>query len=367
MDVPQAVPGVPALASISTRTSHVCGLTPAGEAWCWGENSLGQLGDGTSAPRANPVKVTGDLRFSQIAAGGGFTCAVALTGLAYCWGAGALGQAGLELCGSVGTTPCAKSPLLVGARPVTAVAAGVRHACVIDSAGAAWCWGFNFLGEVGSTAYGENVVAPRRVSGANVYASIGAGDSFTCAMTTAGSAWCWGAGGRGELGRAVPACNSVSVFTNTCSAVPVAVNTTAVFSTLSVGMSHSCALTSAGVAHCWGDNGQGQLGTKDFVNPIDPVVAQGGMTFASIGASLGTTCGTPSAGVTVCWGLNVFGELGIGTRQELSTTPLPTSGARRFSSFAGADYHYCALTADGATWCWGLGRGGELGTGPLLP
>jgi alpha-tubulin suppressor-like RCC1 family protein len=316
------------------------------------------------------VKVAGLLRFSAIATGAGFTCAVESSGPAYCWGSGAtgqLGQPGPDLCGSTGTIACAKSPLRVGTRTVTAIAAGIRHACVVDSAGAAWCWGFNFLGEVGSTAYGETVTAPRQVSGANVFASIGAGDSFTCALTVAGKAWCWGAGGRGELGRSVPACNSVAGFVNYCSAVPVAANTTASFTTLSVGQTHSCGLTAAGVAHCWGDNGQGQLGTKTFENPLVPVVAQSGMSFTTIGASLGTTCGTPTSGTSVCWGINVFGKLGIGSRQDLSTTPLPISGGRRFTSFAGGMQHYCALTADGQAWCWGLGRDGQLGAGALLP
>lgn len=358
VDVPQAVPDVPALASISTLTTHACGLTPAGEAWCWGDNGLGQLGDGSDAPRARPVRVAGDLRFSKIAAGGGFTCAVETSGAPYCWGAGATGQPGPDLCGSTGTIRCAKSPVLVGVRSVTAVAAGLRHACVVDGNGAAWCWGFNFLGEVGSTAYGLTVSAPRRVGGAAVFAAIGAGDSFTCALTTTGGAWCWGAGGRGELGRPVPVCNSVAGFANHCSAVPVAASTSAAFATLSVGRSHSCALTATGVAQCWGDNGQGQLGTRGFEKPLAPVVAHGGTSFATLGASGGATCGTPSSGTSVCWGLNVFGKLGTGTRQELSTTPLPISGGRRFTAFAGGEHHYCALTADGAAWCWGRWRHG---------
>jgi alpha-tubulin suppressor-like RCC1 family protein len=367
VDVPQTVPGVPPLTSITTMTSHACGLTATGEAWCWGDNSSGQLGDGTDAPRNAPVRVAGNLRFSSIAAGGGFTCAIDLSSVAYCWGAGALGQQGPETCGINGSAPCARSPLRVGSRLVTVVAAGLRHACVVDTDGAAWCWGFNFLGEAGSTAYGENVPLPRRVSGSNVFAAIEAGESFTCALTTQGQAWCWGAGSRGELGRPVPICNSVAGFANYCSAVPVPVNTSATFTRLSSGHSHSCALTAAGTAHCWGDNGQAQLGTTTFDRPVAPVVAQGGTSFQAIGASGGATCATPTSGPSVCWGLNLFGKLGIGTRQDLSPTPLPMAGGRRFTAFAGGEHHFCALTADGIAWCWGSGRNGQLGTGPLAP
>ena len=144
-------------------------------------------------------------------------------------------------------------------------------------------------------------------------------------------------------------------------------NTSATFAALSVGISHGCALTAAGVAQCWGDNGQGQLGNSRFENPSAPLVAQNGMTFTTIGASGAATCGTPTSGASVCWGLNTFGKLGIGTRQDLSTTPLPISGGRRYTSFAGGEFHYCALTADGVAWCWGLGRDGQLGNGPMLP
>jgi alpha-tubulin suppressor-like RCC1 family protein len=366
---PVAVPGVPPLASISAMVSHTCALTPAGEAWCWGDNSLGQLGDGTDQPRGGPVKVAGGIRFSSISVGSVFTCALAVDGTAYCWGsgaAGALGQPAPERCGAQ-QVQCAKAPLPLAGRSFTAVASGMRHVCALDRAGAAFCWGFNFLGEVGSTAYGETIATPTRVPGSNTFASIGAGDAFTCALTTAGAAWCWGSGNRGELTRPVGSCGSVAGFTNVCSPVPVPVNTAASFTSLSVGSSHVCGLTTAGTALCWGDNGQGQLGTGTFDNRGAPFVAQNGMTFATINASGAVTCGTPAAGASVCWGLNLFGKLGVGTRIELSTKPLAIQGDRHFVSFAGGATYVCALDAAGAAFCWGSGREGQLGTGEMLP
>ena len=130
---------------------------------------------------------------------------------------------------------------------------------------------------------------------------------------------------------------------------------------------HACAITPAGIALCWGDNGQGQLGTGTFDQNDRPVIAQNGMVFDAIDASGAATCGTPKGSASVCWGLNLAGKLGVGTRIELSTTPLPIDGGRRFVSFAGGQDYVCALDAAGAAYCWGGGRMGQLGSGEMLP
>lgn len=366
---PVGVPSVPPLVSLATQMNHTCGLTSVGEAWCWGDNSAGQLGDGTDQPRGGPVRVAGNVNFRTIAVGATFTCGLAQDGIAYCWGngvAGQLGQTGPELCAQ-GTMRCARSPLAISGFTFTAIAVGRSHACGIASTGATFCWGFNSFGETGSTLYGETVPVPGMVPGGKVFTSLAAGDSFTCALTAAGRAYCWGAGDRGELGRPVPVCTTILSFENHCSATPVPVITSATFTMLSVGNSHSCALTPSGVAQCWGDNGQGQLGAGGYANSAEAVVAQSGKSWSTINASGAVTCGTPPSGPSACWGLNLFGKLGIGTRLELSTIPLAIAGNHRFVSFAGGQYHVCALTAEGAAFCWGLGRMGQLGTGEMLP
>lgn len=369
VSAPQLVPGVPPLASLSAKTDHTCGLTPAGEAWCWGDNRMGQLGDGTDQPRGGPVRVAGDLRFSVISVGSGFTCAVAVGGTAYCWGSGAtgqLGQAAPEAC-ALGQVACSRSPLAIPGRGYTTVAAGIRHACALDTAGAAFCWGFSLLGETGSAAFATTVLPPYRVGGANVFATLGAGDAFTCGLTTAGRALCWGSDNRGELGRTAGPCGSTFGFPSVCSPTPGPAATDERFTALSVSNSHACGITPAGIALCWGDNGQGQLGTRTFDQTDRPVVAQSGMSFTAIDASGAATCGTPTGAASVCWGLNLFGKLGVGTRVELSTTPLPIQGGRHFVSFAGGQDYVCALDAAGAAYCWGGGRLGQLGSGEMLP
>lgn len=367
---PVRVAGVPALSSLSTSNLHTCGLTSTGEAWCWGSNFAGELGDGATGTRTAPARVATDVRFSKISAGGMHTCGLALDGAVYCWGAGGtglLGTAPPDTCGTGSATePCAKTPVRVQGS-WTDVSVGRRHACALDGDGAAHCWGLNMLGETGSTNFEQAQTTPKQVLGTSVFRSVHAGEMFTCGLTPEGQALCWGSAARGELGRAAPVCTTLGPFQNPCSPTPGPVQTSARFTTLSVGNSHVCGITATGAAVCWGDNGQGQLGNGNF-GPGAPAVAHPGMTFATISASSSVTCGTPTGGAaSVCWGLNLMGKLGIGSRLELSLQPLPIEGSRSFAAIAGGSYHICALTAQGETWCWGEGRFGQLGDGPRLP
>ena len=367
---PVRVTGVPALTALSSSNLHTCGLTAGGEAWCWGSNFAGELGDGSFQVRNAPVRVDTDVRFSRISAGGMHTCALALDGAAYCWGAGGtglLGTAAPDSCGiGTATQPCATRPVRLEGT-WTDLSVGRRHACALDADGAAHCWGLNMLGETGTNNFEQSVTTPTRVLGTSVFRSVHAGEMYTCGLTAQGQALCWGSAARGELGRAAPVCTTIGPFQNPCSPTPGAVQTSARFATLSVGNSHVCGITTLGTAVCWGDNGQGQLGNGGF-GPGVPGTAQGGSTFTTISASSAVTCGTPAGGGgTLCWGLNLMGKLGIGSRLELSLEPLAVEGARSFASIAGGSYHVCALTVPGETWCWGEGRLGQLGDGPRLP
>jgi alpha-tubulin suppressor-like RCC1 family protein len=369
VSAPQRVPVVPPLVSLAARTSHTCGLTASGEAWCWGDNGYGQLGDGTDQRRDTPVKVGGDLHFTVITVGTGFTCGIATSRTAYCWGSGAsgeLGQGAPDLC-AAGRVGCSKVPLALPGRAYSTIAAGIRHVCALDTAGAAYCWGFSLLGETGNPAFGERVLPPFQVPGGNVFAQLGAGDAFTCGLTPQGQALCWGSDNRGELGRTAQACGNLAGFTSVCSPTPGPVATEERFTMLSASNSHACALTAANKAFCWGDNGQGQLGAGNFDQTIHPLLAQNGMAFATINASGAVTCGTPTSGPSVCWGMNLMGKLGVGSRIDLSITPLQIEGGRRFVSFAGGQDYVCALDAAGAAYCWGGGRMGQLGSGEMLP
>ncbi len=138
-------PAARTFARVSAEGAHTCGVTSGGAAYCWGYNGDGELGDGTTADRLSPVPVGGGVSFAAVSAGdGGDTCGVTAGGAAYCWGDNSLGELG------DGTTTNRSSPVLVaGGVSFAAVSAGDIHTCGVTAGGAASCWGLNSAGQLG--------------------------------------------------------------------------------------------------------------------------------------------------------------------------------------------------------------------------
>jgi alpha-tubulin suppressor-like RCC1 family protein len=200
------------VAAISAGGLHTCALTVAGGVLCWGANSRGQLGDGTTIDQPGPVQVVGlTSGVVAIAAGGSHTCAVMASGAVRCWGSDASGELGDGVDGYDGGRYSPVPVSVVGLpAPVRSITAGGaqpgdgEHTCVVTSGGAALCWGSNFFGQLGNG--GETglhafrpVPTPVSFLGTGV-ASIAAGLSDTCALTVSGAVLCWGWNEYGELG-----------------------------------------------------------------------------------------------------------------------------------------------------------------------
>jgi len=142
-----------------------------------------------------------------------------------------------------------------------------------------------------------------------------AGESHTCGLTTSGAAYCWGGNFVGQLGNG----DTISRLE------PEVVLGGRVFTALTAGNGHTCGLTDDGAAYCWGLNSAGQLGTGETTNQPGPVEVSGGRTFSSISAGGVHTCAVGTAGAAYCWGSNSSGALGDGTGVE-SSIPVPVSG-----------------------------------------
>ena len=184
------------------------------------------------------------------------------------------------------------------------VSAGSIHNCGVTTAGAAYCWGWNGFGQLGNGTNTKSNV-PVAVTGGLTFQSVSAGSIHSCGVTTAGAAYCWGNNGHGgQLGNG----------TNTKSNVPVAVTGGLTFQSVSAGSIHSCGVTTAGAAYCWGNNGHGgQLGNGTNTKSNVPVAVTGGLTFQSVSAGLQHSCGVTTAGTAYCWGENKHGRFGNGT------------------------------------------------------
>jgi len=175
------------------------------------------------------------------------------------------------------------------------------------------------------------------------------GESHTCVLSTGGSLYCWGSNSAGQLGLEP---SSVSF-----SAAPVKINVSnARLTQISVGMSHTCALSATGTAYCWGFNSTGQLGIDSTSRYLAaPSAVVGGLKFSNISAGANSTCGLSVTGSAYCWGINSAGQLGAKAGYS-SSVPVEVSGGWTFEKISvGEQSLTCGIEIGGRILCWGEG------------
>jgi alpha-tubulin suppressor-like RCC1 family protein len=357
---------------IATGLTTSCEIN-GGNASCWGDNSTGTLGDNSTVNSSVPVPVyTGGVlagvTLTQISVGSNFACALSSAGAAYCWGNNSSGQLGN------GTITSSNVPVLVsGGLVFTQIDTGSTFACALTSAGAAYCWGNDGQDQLGNTTLLTNSNVPAAVTGGLAFTQISTGTSFVCGLTTAVPPvpYCWGKDNAGQIGNVSAANPQASPLAVTTAGTPLAgVTLTQINAALSG--STACALSSAGAAYCWGLGASGQLGngsTTAAQTTAVAVTATGvlsGVTLTQISGGQDQTCALGSTGVAYCWGGNGSGDLGINsTTQSLVPVAVTTSGVLSGKYLTqismGGNFISCALDSFGAAYCWGLNTLGQLG------
>ena len=237
-------------------------------------------------------------------------------------------------------------------KPDASLAVSRAGGCLLDETGAAFCWGANNRGQLG-TGTSEDSNAPVAVAGGHRFAALGTAiGSHVCALNDAGQAYCWGANGHGQLGTG----------TSGDSRVPVAVAGDHTFHWIGAGQRHTCALDPQRAAYCWGDNEYGQIGDATLIDRPDPTPFDPPLWWDDFAVGGLVTCGVYGE-EGICWGYNGNGAVGDGTTGSARPIPGPVDGDHAFVRIRVGAEHACGITTDSDLYCWGYNADGQLGIG----
>ena len=332
----------------------------------------GKGNNGPGGSKTTPVRKVGVRSFGQVSAGGSHTCALTSGGGVKCWGEGTNGRLGN---GSNNNLNLPGAPVQdSGGNPLTGivqVSSGGKHVCALTAESEVLCWGAGTLGQLGNDASVDSNHAVVVVDGDNStdpltgIIQISAGGELSCALTSEGRVFCWGAGAFGQLG------NGDILDKDHPVAVVASANTTnPLTGIVQIGAAgvHTCALKSGGEVVCWGYGFWGRLGNGAFADkshPVPVITAEGDSTpldgIVQISAGASHTCALTSLGGVKCWGLGAYGKLGNGSiYNQNAPVDVLTAGANSdkltgIVQIVGGVHHACALTSMGGVKCWGEG------------
>ncbi len=363
---------------------------PAPGVVAWGENEVGQLGDGNTAETDAPVAVPGLSEATALSIGRRFGLALLSDGTVMSWGENSWGQlgdgthTGPETChaayeAAAGyTVGCSTTPIPVsGLSGVVAIAAGAQHSLALLSNGTVMAWGDNERGQLGDGSmsgpdhcYTEQEptqcsTSPVPVSGLSEVTAIAAGQNYNLALLRNGTVMAWGSNGWGELGD-----GTISWGGD----VPAPVIGLSGVKAIAAGGGNSLALLSNGTVMAWGANEFGQLGDGTLTQSDVPVAVSGlsGVSAIAVG---GASLALRDDGTVMAWGSNISGQLGDGTQTGptecfplnfCSPTPVPVSELKGARAIAAGNSHNLTLLSDGEVMAWGENWDGQLGTGTTV-
>ncbi len=360
------VTGLTGLVSIGSGMEHTCVVNDQGRVFCWGSNTMGQLGVGNfgPAPDTLPLQVAqGGQMFSSVQGGADHTCALTPTREIWCWGSDARRQLGymtseaMETCQGVSCLPFPRS-VIDGTRFGT-YTTGYGYTCVGTSLGTLMCWGDNRMGQSGSGGLLPQHDFAWPVTGQHFGRLLVAGDAHTCVVEMEGATLCWGDNQYGQLGMT----GECGEYEGVCP-TPRLVEGTPLFTGLAAGGGHSCGWDAAGTASCWGRGSDGALGDGTTTAHPTPTLVATSVRFSHISAGGRHSCGISTSGEIYCWGANDRGQLGLGSGGSAqATTPTRIEGSQTFSDVSAGKNHTCAITTAGSAYCWGANDRGQLGNG----
>ncbi|RLT22228.1 MAG: hypothetical protein DWI30_06350, partial [Chloroflexi bacterium] len=324
---------------------HHCAVLADSKVRCWGDNSYGQLGDGTYTRRMTSVLVTGLSGASHVSVGERHSCALKTDKTVWCWGNNESGQLGRD----VGTAESLSPVKVADLSGVKQLQAGWQHTCVIRSDNQVACWGHP-AGITGNRS-GAVVTTPTVIGNTIDSMSLGVGNEQSCVAKSDGTVWCWGHVFHGEA-------SWIATGTTTARRSS-AVQITSVSSIVQVALSKdsACGRRANGDMLCWGEAGMGQLGDGTYqprgiardvrvtwqTNPYAARVAM-------LDGSFQQLCGILTDRRVACWGIEGFYRP---TNYYTKPEPEIVPGLQDIVDIQITTNFACALQRTGSVWCWG--------------
>mgnify|MGYP001313550186 FL=1 len=354
-----------------------CGISVDSTLYCWGGSYGGALGTPPPSACADalgsvpcsliPLRVSGAPKMTALTAST-YWCGLAADSVPYCWGPI---NYDMDLSHSFGDAPT----VLSGDLKLTQLSAGFGHLCGVAADGSGHCWGEFWGGKRGDptidfgTGSSATSFVPNTVGGGLSFASITAAVYNTCGITTAGAAYCWGSDYLGTLGdSAAPTQPSCGAGVSPCVLAPYPVAGGLGFQSLSAGWDFYCGLTGGDAVYCWGDDAVGlgigsslcsiRAGETLFLCAPVPALVFGPLVGLTLSGGPNAICMIDAQGEGSCWGDNSYGQLGNGGGRGGAV-----AGGHIFRLIAPGYDHSCGLTTDSLAWCWGENRVGQLGDG----
>jgi alpha-tubulin suppressor-like RCC1 family protein len=323
---------------------------PLPQLYAWGDNALGQLGEGGVSNKSSPIQI-GTQIWSAVSAGRNNTTAVKTDGTMWSWGDNTAGNLGIE---PAGLTSSRSSPVQVGALTDWLLpAAGGYSSFAINTSGRLYGWGANEYGSVGDSTNTARS-SPVQIGALTNWSKVSAGRSRNgVAIKTDGTMWSWGRNLYGAVG-------SLAIGASVNSPVQLGALTT--WAEVVCGYYGSTAIKTDGTLWAWGRNANGQLGDNTTVDKSSPVQLGAQTDWAKV-ARQRFTVAVKTTGTLWAWGSNFGGALGLGDDVARSS-PVQIGALTNWSTPSGTrGFNNCATKTDGTLWSWGFNNNGQLGDG----